>query len=82
MTTSYQIASLRSLVEFLSGFRCSVREIKRGSLKGRYKVAPLEVENSLWDIKDDLEALGFELCSAQAAFLPHGDAERVITTNI
>jgi hypothetical protein len=71
MTTSSQTKDLRQLVEAITGFRCSVRNIKKGSLRGNYMISPSSLDDSLWSCKQEFERLGFIFSSAQSAFLPY-----------
>ena len=62
---------LKQYIEAFTNFKCSVRDIKKGSMKGHYIIAPLSMNNSLWSFKEEFEKLGFTFCSAQSVLLPY-----------
>jgi hypothetical protein len=65
---------LKDYIEHIVGFKCSVRNIKKGSMKGHYIIAPLSLEDGMWKFKEEFERLGFTFCSNQSIHLPYTKA--------
>jgi len=63
--------ALRSYVQAITGFKCSVKKLTKGSCKGNYIIAPAKLEDSLAPVQDELKGLGFFVTGGQSAFLAY-----------